>query len=559
MLVQQLRDLTPPDHPDHGPSEALFQSCDALIRIMQEVKVREEEYEQIKSFCGRITGLPTGLILAKRDRRLLAQGQMRRVHLSDKDRLALDPTYANAATTTIVLSPNQSQTSLASLDPGGMAREAFSRGRTSSYAQSSTAGPINLNAPPLPTCPSPSLKRLSYLSEAPSHEGERSPFTNGWATASRASSLRPASIVSSWRPESITSFSAFSDMSGGTESSAPSFGYPRQRQQSSYTIQSLRTKAKESSIYVFVFSDLVVFATKQSEGLRGGLRRVGSKRDLKNSTSVTSLQSQRDDKAIKYKVVDDWGVSKITGVIDLSGKTEHDHLLQVDLLPVWSESNTRAFSPLSAGLATSVFLTIPDPPLKASGASVPAANSSGRAKEREAFLNAFEQSYLTSLRSISSVPMSRGLGSSMQTSMSSMSVGKNDKRDWRSSVASFSGSGTPLPKSPSVLAGERGTFEKGGPAHIGDNGFWSMRVRKVHKEVMEEEREAADYASEDKGSRVLVEQGFLVPQPSRAVPMSAPLKSSPQFTPAYSTENLAPPKKGRQRTLTGGSLFRRPR
>ncbi|KAI9628472.1 hypothetical protein H4Q26_018073 [Puccinia striiformis f. sp. tritici PST-130] len=45
-----------------------------MIRVLEEVKEREDEYEMLRAMEGRVKGLPAGFKLARRDRRLLAQG-----------------------------------------------------------------------------------------------------------------------------------------------------------------------------------------------------------------------------------------------------------------------------------------------------------------------------------------------------------------------------------------------------------------------------------------------------------------------------------------------------
>src|ERR1700690_3441403 len=47
-----------------------------IIRVMSEVKFREDEYDLVKDISTRIHGLPSSAQLAKRERRLLAQGTL---------------------------------------------------------------------------------------------------------------------------------------------------------------------------------------------------------------------------------------------------------------------------------------------------------------------------------------------------------------------------------------------------------------------------------------------------------------------------------------------------
>lgn len=64
---------------------------------MQEVKAREEEYDYIKTLAGKIEGFPPGFVLARRERRLVAQGHLRKVALNERERSLLDGDIATVA------------------------------------------------------------------------------------------------------------------------------------------------------------------------------------------------------------------------------------------------------------------------------------------------------------------------------------------------------------------------------------------------------------------------------------------------------------------------------
>ncbi|CAE6435974.1 unnamed protein product [Rhizoctonia solani] len=81
-FFQTLLTLTPRTHPDHLPCFSLLHSMHATVCVLDEVKVREEEYELIKSLLSRVNGLPSPFMVATRDNRLLAQGPLTRVYFS---------------------------------------------------------------------------------------------------------------------------------------------------------------------------------------------------------------------------------------------------------------------------------------------------------------------------------------------------------------------------------------------------------------------------------------------------------------------------------------------
>ncbi|KAI0051283.1 hypothetical protein FA95DRAFT_309035 [Auriscalpium vulgare] len=73
---RRLWDATPSHHADHLATFSLLHSTEAMIRIMREVKLQEEEYDLVKDRLSRIQGLPPSIQLARRERRLLARGRL---------------------------------------------------------------------------------------------------------------------------------------------------------------------------------------------------------------------------------------------------------------------------------------------------------------------------------------------------------------------------------------------------------------------------------------------------------------------------------------------------
>ena len=69
-------ELTPKTHQDYLSTFSLSRSTDLVIKVMTEVKIRENEYNWIKRFSTRIQGLSASSQLATRDRRLLHSGPL---------------------------------------------------------------------------------------------------------------------------------------------------------------------------------------------------------------------------------------------------------------------------------------------------------------------------------------------------------------------------------------------------------------------------------------------------------------------------------------------------
>ena len=60
-------DLTPKSHQDYLSTFALSRSTDMVIRVMTEVKIREDEYILLKTFAARVQGLLSPSELATRE------------------------------------------------------------------------------------------------------------------------------------------------------------------------------------------------------------------------------------------------------------------------------------------------------------------------------------------------------------------------------------------------------------------------------------------------------------------------------------------------------------
>lgn len=90
--LQRLLRLTPKTHPDYLSTFSLVHSMDLIIHVLNEVNVREKEYDLIKSISVRIQELPPSVQLATRERRLLFRGLLHLVNTDEavnKSKIAL--------------------------------------------------------------------------------------------------------------------------------------------------------------------------------------------------------------------------------------------------------------------------------------------------------------------------------------------------------------------------------------------------------------------------------------------------------------------------------------
>ncbi|KAF8882991.1 hypothetical protein BD779DRAFT_1802132 [Infundibulicybe gibba] len=76
-LFARLLDLTPKNHPEYVSTFTLVHRTNMVIKIMTDVKVREDEYELMKDLCSSIKGIPQAAHIASRERRILAHGTLR--------------------------------------------------------------------------------------------------------------------------------------------------------------------------------------------------------------------------------------------------------------------------------------------------------------------------------------------------------------------------------------------------------------------------------------------------------------------------------------------------
>ncbi|BGP48580.1 hypothetical protein JCM10450v2_004456 [Rhodotorula kratochvilovae] len=308
LFFRQLCDLTPPGHPDHAATHALHRATDAMILALQEVKAREDEYSALKLLTARTRGLPEGFRLARRDRRLGLQGPLRQVHLAERDRAALDAA-GEADPRRPVSTASDSGSSLAS---AGSAALTWGGGSDSS----------GWTSPPTPGS-------LTGPSSPPS-----------WARALPPPGLTP-------------------------EVRRPAAAPPQQQQ------ARLRTRAKESSVLAWVFSDVLLLAQPGAGGKRDELPRV-----LK-SAKVLDREKAKNGRE-QVRALEGTGVVRVVGVTDLSGRTEHDFLVQVDVTPILGKGQPVS----SATLRTvSLYFTLPSPPAVSSPRTTTA---TGTAREQSA-------------------------------------------------------------------------------------------------------------------------------------------------------------------------------
>ena len=285
--------MTPRSHPDHLPTFSLLHSTDLVIRVMQEVKAREEEYDYVKSLAARIAGMPPGFKLARRERRLIAQGLLRRILLNEKEEATVDGL--------IPASPSTLRT------PSGTPTTQPPTPQPSSPITPSIHG-IDLTKLGPVTSPYFTNQSIQTLPISPVYNHRRSFMS----MISRASGVSDSSEwTASYSPHTSMAGPLEPDMSHRPDSTASSIAYVASPFASQHDSPTLRTavskdhqksKPRDMPIYAFVFSDLIILTAPNPE-------KQSSLRTNRTPGSKDSMQ-----------LAEQVGVSRVLGVVDHSGK-----------------------------------------------------------------------------------------------------------------------------------------------------------------------------------------------------------------------------------------------
>ncbi|KAH9814780.1 hypothetical protein DFH28DRAFT_1108127 [Melampsora americana] len=335
LFYKQLCDMTPPNHPDHTATLKLLHTTDSIIRVLQEVKGREDEYENLKVLQTRIKGLPVGFQLAQRDRRLLAQGLLRRVQVSSRELAELESDRSNinrrqlrSRISIIGTSPSHHPTAMHSVRPLSQTSDHSEFSLHSIQSKSSTASTFEL-----------SPARGWAGNSAPSSDELPPPLT---PSSSEFSPGFPLKKLSSPMPsESLFTLSNRRDPTYNLNSEhSPD---PRSRQRT-ITASRLMKRTKESPIHVFVFSDLIILATRHNDPVR-----------LIRSTKIPL---KKKEQMTHYCALETIGLSRPLLVDDVSGELGYDHLIRISALPIFTKSTNSNVHESEAG--STVFLTFPD-------------------------------------------------------------------------------------------------------------------------------------------------------------------------------------------------------
>ncbi|KAK0538454.1 hypothetical protein OC835_001435 [Tilletia horrida] len=376
LFFKQLAELTPSTHPDHHATQALLQSTDQVIRDMNDVKAREEDYRDLKALQARIKGLPEGFHLATRERRLLRQGSITSVQLTPREKIQLG--------LTLTLADIQQGVPHSLPNSPLMGFRTFSASSSEAVRDGSF---LPHSRVPGTTADSEAPGGSTTLSAASvaSNTSEWDAYSPMMPTING----RPSSFVSmaSTRSESSASFPIVPPAMGSRDhfdrlmAKAPA----RKSSVANMLLRKDKQKDKESVLHAFVFSDLVVL-TSAEEG--SGKSKVSRKSKSTSGANQTG-----------FELIERVGLARIVKVTDHSGKcADRPHLLELEVLPLKVDSSyATGFDKRNVSQGpTTLFLAF-------NNAGSEGANATPTSKTPEAesalWYRALERSFLWSLRS----------------------------------------------------------------------------------------------------------------------------------------------------------------
>lgn len=321
---------TPEAHVDHSQTRVLLHTTNFIIRTLEEVKAREEDYEELKQLETRISGWPAGFRLALRDRRLLAYGVLRRVDDSDP---ALHIMLSNMLAGP---SPDSPTFRADSLKSSTSSVGTFSSVQSASTLATSTAslggskevrfdvksGAVE-GLPPIapPQKSSGVSRRLSQLAKA-----------GAYVFASRngqpGMQSQPRVEVSSPLPEMQEPQSNSAVAPSQSLLPSSSMAFPKSPQMSAdYDLPPVRRgkrllarmpvtapQAKRSLLHVLVTSDVVVFLEK-------AMPSIAKKWSENGSPKLDDFEDDYSDLPRDLSLVENVGLVRVTSVSDLSRRT----------------------------------------------------------------------------------------------------------------------------------------------------------------------------------------------------------------------------------------------
>ncbi|KNZ47771.1 hypothetical protein VP01_615g2 [Puccinia sorghi] len=306
LFFRQLCETTPLGHPDHQATSNLWKATDGIIRSMQDVKGLEDDHDALKALEECLIGLPEGLTLANRRRKIVNRGTLQMVYPSHKDILKLPSTAHHF----------EARESLSARKPG------FRRMSSSSHLPSGTLpGEFhhNISARGI-------IRSLSPVSDSSETTHSQSSFHSMKTdTTFEATSSPKLMLITDFfsKPRSTSGCSIQStsrcDPPSISSSEPPKLKAPRslQSKRSSHKLIKGRGTPTEN-VEVILLTDMLILCTREAP----------SKKNWR-------VSSRKCDDLNRFRILEGIGLSKLTCVTDLGGQLgDFDELVRLELKPL---------------------------------------------------------------------------------------------------------------------------------------------------------------------------------------------------------------------------------
>lgn len=331
LFFKQLDELMDGAHPDKNATTSLYRATERLIGNMNAVKAREEDFELIASLENRISGLPEGHFLANRQRKLIKQGEIRCVRLTEMERLSLlerskwespnlngqspllncfdSQKHSNLRRLSLLGSSPGSSPALLENEPGFESGSASGCSTSSNTASTPSAG-SNLTISSTMTSPALSSTYFDFKVSDEVNDKDATELQSGIQVPKR---------------KSVAGFLLRGNNATQTPP-LPSIEFGN---------KSMNKVHEEEELYIFVFDDICVLTKRDARSLK--VKKKGSA-PIQNKRGPNNLKEDLDT----YTALGYIGMSKILSVQQWKNSLMgHSDLLEVEVMPVKTEFGSK--------------------------------------------------------------------------------------------------------------------------------------------------------------------------------------------------------------------------
>ena len=334
LFFKQLDELMDDAHPDKSATTSLYRATERLIGNMNAVKAREEDFELISSLEQRISGLPEGMFLANRQRKLIKQGEIRCVRLTEMERLTLlehskwESPNINGQSLSPLLScfdsahySNLRRLSLLGSSPGSSPALLENE---NGFESSGSASGCSTSSVTVSTPSAGSNVTISSTMTSPALSSTYFDFKVSDETSEK-DTAEQQSITQAPKRKSVAGF-----LLRGNNNQTPPLPSLDSGNKGVNRIH------EEEDLYVFVFDDICVLTKRDARSLK-----------VKKKGSAPTTQTKRGRNNVKedldtYTALGYIGMSKILAVQQWrNALMGHSDILEIEVMPIKSEFGSK--------------------------------------------------------------------------------------------------------------------------------------------------------------------------------------------------------------------------